>query len=164
MAKVTNSSSHGFRVCLGIVTIYLGSPFDEALSQPTNYTSGLLHPHRESLGGGESPPSGTSQVMSPLQSFHFSSLKCDSQLPCVAIKNTGAKPTGSTQVLRIHGPRLQMAGTPPSSPGLCSILSKHFACFSFNHLSGGQLGPCFEQIVLSTGSLAFSRHYGCIYR
>jgi hypothetical protein len=56
----------------------------------------------QSLGGGESLGSGTSQVMSPLQSLHFSSLKWDSQVPCVAIRNAGPKLTGSIKILGNH--------------------------------------------------------------
>lgn len=57
-----------------------------------------------------------------------------------------------------------MAQTPPAPELRCSILSKHFAWFSFNHLSGGQLRVCFEQTVLTVGSVAFSRSHGCDYR
>lgn len=115
----------------------------------------------QGLGGGESLCVGTSQVMSPLQSLHFSSLKCDSQLSQGTQDLSWQAPQRSSDSITCD---LQMARTPPSTPELCSILSKHFASFLLNRLSGGQPRFCFEQIVLTVGSLAFSRSHRCDYR
>ena len=142
----------------------MGRPCELPFRKSSTTPQGLsLHPcgermrtESQGLVGGESLSVRSSQVMPPFQSLHCSSLKCDSQWPCVAIR---------TQDLTWQGPQRswdsiacdrQTARTPPSTPELWASLSKHFARFPLNRLSGGQVRFCFEQIVLTMGRLALS--------